>query len=303
MALALLPVAAVTASTSIALASSSSTSTPKSSDHRARYGKHVWLRGSVPGVADTKARVAFRRAGRPAWRFVRQTRTDADGGFRVRVRALRSGHYRARPAGSTEASSGTRPGRGQGGSASTRPTHLRVISRTRARVSNHAVVGRRVRIHGRVKPSDAHRLVRVKVAGKTLRVRTRHGGRFKVAWHPSRTGRFKVHVHASRDRIAAGSRDRAGHVTVFRRAVASWYGPGLYGSRTACGQTLEPSTLGVANRTLSCGTKVKLRYHGRQVKVRVIDRGPYAAGRDFDLTAATKQRLGFGDTGTLLSSK
>jgi len=112
-----------------------------------------------------------------------------------------------------------------------------------------------------------------------------------------------VSVHASGDRLAAGSRDKAGHVTVFRRAVASYYGPGFYGSRTACGQTLEPSTLGVANKTLPCGTKVVLRYHGRQVKVPVIDRGPYVAGRDFDLTAATRQRLRFPSTGTLLSSK
>jgi rare lipoprotein A (peptidoglycan hydrolase) len=61
--------------------------------------------------------------------------------------------------------------------------------------------------------------------------------------------------------------------------------------------------LGVAHKTLPCGTKVVLRYRGHQVKVPVIDRGPYVAGRDFDLTVATKQRLHFPDTGTLLSSR
>src|SRR4051812_44608736 len=41
-------------------------------------------------------------------------------------------------------------------------------------------------------------------------------------------------------------------------AVASWYGPGLYGGHLACGGTLTPQTAGVANKTLGCGTKVRL---------------------------------------------
>ena len=66
--------------------------------------------------------------------------------------------------------------------------------------------------------------------------------------------------------------------------------PGLYGNGVACGGTLMPGTMGVANKTLPCGTKVKLRYHGRTVTVPVIDRGPYVAGRDYDLTEAVKER-------------
>jgi len=73
-------------------------------------------------------------------------------------------------------------------------------------------------------------------------------------------------------------------VIAYRKAFASWYGPGLYGNRTACGQTLTSSTLGVAHKTMPCGTKLHLRHRGRSVTVRVIDRGPYAAGREFDLT-------------------
>jgi rare lipoprotein A (peptidoglycan hydrolase) len=53
----------------------------------------------------------------------------------------------------------------------------------------------------------------------------------------------------------------------------------------------------VANKTLPCGTVVFLRYHGHKVEVPVIDRGPFVAGREFDLTEATKRALGFGDTG------
>jgi len=81
---------------------------------------------------------------------------------------------------------------------------------------------------------------------------------------------------------------------VFHLAGASWYGGG---GTLACGGTLTSSTLGVANKTLPCGTWVTLRYRGRRVRVRVIDRGPYVTGREFDLTEATKRALGFGDIG------
>ncbi len=62
------------------------------------------------------------------------------------------------------------------------------------------------------------------------------------------------------------------------------------------------STLGVANKTLPCGTLVTLRYGDRSIRVPVIDRGPYVAGREFDLTEATKDRLGFGGTGNVWST-
>ena len=77
----------------------------------------------------------------------------------------------------------------------------------------------------------------------------------------------------------------------YRSAGASWYGPGLWGQRTACGQTLRPSTLGVAHRNLPCGTAVKFVYHGRALVTQVIDRGPYVKGRAWDLTAAASEAL------------
>jgi len=78
-----------------------------------------------------------------------------------------------------------------------------------------------------------------------------------------------------------------------RSAGATWYGPGLYGNSTACGQTLRPATLGVAHRTLPCGTAVKLVYGGRSLVTRVIDRGPYSEGNDFDLTNGARRVLDF----------
>lgn len=83
----------------------------------------------------------------------------------------------------------------------------------------------------------------------------------------------------------------------FRSAGASWYGPGLWGNKTACGQTLRPSTLGVAHRNLPCGTAVKFVYHGRALITQVIDRGPYVKGRAWDLTAAASEALEFEGVG------
>jgi hypothetical protein len=117
-------------------------------------------------------------------------------------------------------------------------------------------------------------------------------GKFYLAWYPSRTGRYRARVrevNASSNTLPSLSR----LLYVYRRAVASWYGPGLYGNRTACGQTYTSRLLGVAHRSLRCGYRVTIRYHGRSITVPVVDRGPYVDGRDYDLTNATKKYLGF----------
>ena len=87
-------------------------------------------------------------------------------------------------------------------------------------------------------------------------------------------------------------------LTVFRPGVASWYGPTSAGATTACGMPLERWTLGVAHRTLPCGTPVALYYKGRTIVVPVIDRGPFVPGRSWDLTQAAHTALG-GDDGLI----
>ena len=74
---------------------------------------------------------------------------------------------------------------------------------------------------------------------------------------------------------------------------ATWYGPGFWGKSTACGMTLQPSTLGVANKTLPCGTSVTFTYNGTSVAATVIDRGPYRKGYAWDLTKKVAKQLGF----------
>ncbi len=81
--------------------------------------------------------------------------------------------------------------------------------------------------------------------------------------------------------------------------LASWYGPGFYGNRTACGQVYTPEIIGVAHKTLPCGTLLTLTYGSRVLTVPVIDRGPYVAGRTLDLSYATKLAIGCTDLCTL----
>jgi rare lipoprotein A (peptidoglycan hydrolase) len=99
---------------------------------------------------------------------------------------------------------------------------------------------------------------------------------------------------------AFGGSSAKGHELAFspmRYAGASWYGPGLWGRKTACGVTLRPKTLGVANKTLPCGTTVRFVYRGRVLVTRVIDRGPYVKGRAWDLTAAAGDLIGLEGVG------
>lgn len=78
---------------------------------------------------------------------------------------------------------------------------------------------------------------------------------------------------------------------------ATWYGPGFYGHRTACGQTLTKATIGVAHKRLPCGTPVTFAYRGHWVRAKVIDRGPYNAGYSWDLSGKLAKQLGFLSTG------
>jgi len=76
---------------------------------------------------------------------------------------------------------------------------------------------------------------------------------------------------------APATKPAASKSRVHTTGVATWFGPGFYGKKTACGQTLTPSVIGVANRTLPCGTLIKVSYHGQALTVPVLDRGPTVA--------------------------
>jgi rare lipoprotein A len=146
----------------------------------------------------------------------------------------------------------------------------------------------------------------------TARLQIRRGHRWVTLDRArlSASGRFalrhRAHVAEStlaRVRLSNGQTRRVGRLNVYRYAEASWYGPGLYGGHLGCGGTLTPGRLGVANKSLPCGSKLTLRHGGHSVRVRVIDRGPYVAGREFDLTAATAAKLHFHGHGAILVSR
>ena len=195
--------------------------------------------------------------------------------------------------------SGTPSGTTASPGSASQPAQLSVHART-----HHILSGGREVVTGSVSTGQAGRTVVARVnRGRgwksVAHARTRGGGRFSLSWRQRGVGHYAVRIALA---ATSTKRDVGGGLTVYRRSQASWYGPGFYGHRTACGGTLSPHTLGVANKTLPCGTRVMLKYGNRRVTVPVIDRGPYVAGREYDLTSATKNRLHFGSTGTLWSA-
>jgi len=174
--------------------------------------------------------------------------------------------------------------------------------------TRHVRSGRPARVRGKVAPAKAGRKVvlqvRTRKGWKTAkRGITRAGGKFRMKWRAPGPGRYRLRVKFRGDRTATAASAKSWRVNAYRGGHASWYGPGLYGNPLGCGGTLNAGTVGVAHKTLPCGTKVTFRYRGRSVAARVIDRGPYVGGREWDLTAALKHKLGFGSTGTVLSTR
>jgi rare lipoprotein A (peptidoglycan hydrolase) len=83
------------------------------------------------------------------------------------------------------------------------------------------------------------------------------------------------------------------------RIVASWYGPGYKGRRTANGEDFDPSGFTAASKTLPIGSIVRVTnlQNGRWVDVRINDRGPVAPGRSIDLSTAAAQSIGLTKSG------
>lgn len=161
-----------------------------------------------------------------------------------------------------------------GGAFAGRPTH--VIGRSGNGAEQIAIEAR---------PGDApwQRIATATTDGR---------GSFDVEWTPPKAGRYEFRLTPAGNAARTSSAPDTGNLTVYRRQKATWYGPGFYGKRTACGQKLTKRLLGVAHRSLPCGTQVELYSAGRTVTVPVIDRGPFVRGVSWDLTFATAKRLG-----------
>jgi hypothetical protein len=122
---------------------------------------------------------------------------------------------------------------------------------------------------------------------------------YRIATDSAHRSWYLVHVHGRPGWIAGWltAAAPARRVSLWHPAIASTYGIGdrFLGSHMACGGALTMTVMAVANKTLPCGTRVRLRVRGRTVVARVLDRGPYVRGRSFDLAPAVCRALGVCD--------
>ncbi len=140
-------------------------------------------------------------------------------------------------------------------------------------------------------------------------------GSFSAAWTPSTSAQLAVRAvldpglsnpttAGASGLPGSGSASTAAGVVatsaltipIFKNAIATMYGPGFWGRHTACGERLRQATLGVASRTMKCGSRVSIDFKGREITVPVIDRGPFANHASWDLTMATGKALGMKGT-------
>lgn len=251
----------------------------------------------------------FQASGSTAWQSLSTTHAGRGGRYRIAAALGRSGLLQVSvvPTAGAAVSLGSGPIPGSAGlGAAVVLTSLPINVVVRAGVGVSAsrtnVYGAgRASVAGTVYPAQGGVAVALQVRGgghwrTVARGRTGARGRYRLAFSPQGSSSELARVAVGADGPDLPGTRPIGRVNVYRLAEASWYGPG---GTTACGQQLTSSTLGVANKTLPCGTLITLHYGSRTVRVPVIDRGPYVAGREFDLTAATKQALGFGDLGAV----
>jgi hypothetical protein len=164
----------------------------------------------------------------------------------------------------------------------------------------HALLGQVVTFRGKALSGTRMAVQRLDQGSWVTVARATAGksGRYVASWRTDHAGVFQVRtVTAGGAAVRASAVEGSSRMTVYNRAVATWFGKGLYGRKTACGQTLSSKLMGVAHKTLPCGTKVSFYFRGRTVTVPVVDRGPFGKGISWDLTTAAADELGFTETG------
>lgn len=270
-------------------------------DDRLRYGEPIELRGRAAGRAPgTPVSLLYRANTREDWIELDVDELDDEGDFRLEAdNRRRSGE--ARVAVGRQAARAAVNGQGLTPELTSEAVEITIASQLRVDQADEDArvrAGRTAEVTGRLRPGFSGREVilerRDGDGWRTLdRATTREGGRFTLSHLRDHPEAFKVRVRFEGDEINTGWHDRPGRMAFLSRDQASWYGPGFYGQTTACGQTLTGDIKGVAHKRLPCGTRVVFKRGDRTVTARVIDRGPYAGGRDWDLAPAVKRELGF----------
>jgi hypothetical protein len=190
-----------------------------------------------------------------------------------------------------------------GSTASAQPANLTVSASANGMTiaaRQSALLRTAFQVTGSLPAAEAGRTVEIELMGArtgwswqpAAQTRVHSDGTYAATWDPNRAGQYAVRAVVEQPGAVAATGLPTITVIVYRPAVATLYGPGFYGRRTACGRILRKRTIGVANRTLRCGARVAVYYGGRMLIVPVIDRGPYANGANWDLTMATGKALG-----------
>jgi hypothetical protein len=161
------------------------------------------------------------------------------------------------------------------------------------------LLGRTLRFRGSLGAEQAGRTLQVQRQqpdGQWINTATAvvaSDGSFLARWRTDAIGSFPVRaLVAGAQAQAAAAAPLTTTTTVYRPVRATWFGPGFYGKHTACGQVMTHALLGVAHRTLPCGTPVAVFLNGRTVTVPVVDRGPFGNGARYDLTSAAAESIG-----------
>ena len=164
-----------------------------------------------------------------------------------------------------------------------------------------STLGSRVSLTGMLAGSGSGRSVEVQLHGRSgawltvARGPAARDGSFKLSWRAPKSGRFlarAVTAGAHKSELAATPTTV---ITVHNKTQATWYDQA--GTTSACGVKLRKATLGVAHKTLPCGTRLDFSFRGKSITIPVIDRGPFVNGVSYDLTIEVARRLGFVNTG------
>jgi rare lipoprotein A len=164
-----------------------------------------------------------------------------------------------------------------------------------------SMLGRTARFRGSVPATEAGQTITVERFDELTQAWTplastivAPDGSYVARWKADKVGQYRIRAVLVRPGAATAATASAElTVTIHRSSMATWYGPGFYGRRTACGLKMTRTLIGVAHKRLPCGTPVALLYRGRTLTVPVVDRGPFRPGTAWDLTSAAAQALGF----------
>jgi rare lipoprotein A len=288
------------------------------------YDHVTVVRGSAPSrEAGTRIELEYRPADARRSHSVAVGRVHRDGHFALAAQLDRSGRLQVVPAplgaGRPTRSQPTADQVGSGtGTTSTvvagtalrasaiRPVtvrpKLKLAGRAdRADRAESGLVGRPLRVSGRLLPGLAHRrlVLEVRRGRRWVPVahgRTHRGGRFTLHYTPTSPGSQTVHVTFAGDRLNSHANSNAVSIVGMHYAEVSWY---YDAGNTACG---FHATYGIASRTLACGSKVTLSNGGRSVVATVDDRGPFVYSRLYDLNQNTAAALDMRGVATILAS-